>query len=96
MLTENQLREKIRTLLPGSEVYDFMTGEFTAMVFRDRDYPDGDDVCKMFIRCAASFNIKAKGRDLFCVLSQNDEVYSLIPLSESAGILYSKHAEQLF
>lgn len=95
MLTENQLREKISKKIPGSVITDFMPGDFTAMVFRDRDYPDGDDVCRMLLRCSASFSLRTDARDLFCVLSQKGEVYSLLPISESAGILYSKEAEQI-
>ncbi|MBO4261538.1 MAG: hypothetical protein J5921_02850 [Clostridia bacterium] len=93
MLSEKQLREKINNKLPGSVISDFVPGDFTAMVFRDRDYPDGDDVCKMLLRAAASFNLKTGARTLFCVLTHAGEVYSLLPLSESAGILYSKEAE---
>ncbi len=95
MLTESALREKINEKLPGSELYDFVPGEFTAMVFSDRDYPDGDDVCRMFLRCCASFHLRTVLGDLFCVLSEKDEVYSLLPISESAGILYSKRARQI-
>ena len=95
MLSEKQLCEKINDKLPGSVISDFVPGDFTAMVFRDRDYPDGDDVCRMFLRAAASFNLKTGSRKIFCVLTQGGEIYSLLPISESAGILYSKSAELL-
>lgn len=93
MLSEKQLREKINEKLPGSTVSDFVPGDFTAMVFRDRDYPDGDDVCRMFLRCRASFSLRSGARNIFCVLTCEGEIYSIQPISESAGILYTKEAE---
>ena len=93
MFSDEQLREKISEKLPGASVSDYVSGEFTAMVFRDRDYPDGDDICRMFLRCVATFNLKYSFQDLFCVLTQSGQIYSIVPITESAGTIYSKRAD---
>ena len=95
MFTEEQLREKINEKLPGAKVSDFVAEEVTAMVFRDRDYPDGDDVCRMILRCDATFNLRSPFGEHFCVLLKSGEVYSIVPITESAGTIYSRSAERI-
>ena len=94
MFSKKELLSLIEGVLPGAKVKDLVPGEFTAMIFRERDYPDGDDVCKMLLRCVARFSDPAAPGRLF-VVSEDRSVYSLIPVSESAGILYAEDARAI-
>ena len=58
--------EKLKKSRPDLDIRDVEAERFSAMIFKDRDYPDGDDVLSMILPCEAAFHVNAGGRRRFC------------------------------
>ena len=69
--------------------------DFQALLFKDRSYPEGDDVLRRIINCKAEFRLVSGKKTLDCVVSEDGIIYSLTKFSETDGYLYGKDEEEI-
>ena len=87
--------EKLKKSRPDLDIRDVEAERFSAMIFKDRDYPDGDDVLSMILPCEAAFHVNAGGRRRFCIMTEEGDFYLVDPVSETPGSLFAEHAEKI-
>ena len=87
--------EKLQKNRPDLDIRDVEAEQFCAMIFKDRDYPDGDDVLSMILPWDAAVHLTYSGRRRFCVMTEEGEFYLVDPVSETPGSLFAEHAEKI-
>ncbi len=74
--------EKLKAETSG--LTDFCEENFTAILYRDRSYPEGDDVCVGQIECIARFKKSGENGRIY-VVSSGCEVFSVEGISYYSG-----------
>ncbi|MBR5059806.1 MAG: hypothetical protein IKX06_03430 [Clostridia bacterium] len=93
MSGKENILKRIRSVCPGAEISKTDYSDLTVLLLKDRDFPDGDDVCIGSLHCVAKIpvlNDPEEDRGSVVVIAEDGSAYLVRILSEAGGCIYTR------
>lgn len=94
MVDSENIFDKIKAACPEASPSASRRCNFTVMLLKSRDFPDGDDVCIRRLDCVAKIP-KTGSCDSAIVITSDNKAFSVNILSETEDCIYTRTLQEI-